>query len=458
MAKHRSNKQDKFIRFVILGCPKNRADAESVAGILSEAGYFVAEDEKKANTAIVFTCAFLRDAEDESIEAITELEDLKRKGEIEHIIVVGCLPERHKDEKDIESSLPGVDAWIGASDYKKLPRILSLVHDGRRCFRAPDKLGYLAGKEKRLKLGTAPYAYLKISEGCRNRCAYCAIPSIKGALRSRPLGRLIREAESLVKAGVKELVVVGQDTTSYGLDRCGKPKLSELLRGIAAELPDTWIRVMYCHPAHLDVSVLETIAEFKNICPYIDMPVQHISDKMLRAMGRSGSGSKIKKVIENARETIPDLALRTTLMVGFPGETESDFRELLEFAQTVRFDRLGAFAYSGEEGTRAYNMPRQVSERIKQRRLDVIMRAQQEISLDKNQNMVGKTIEVIVDGVSFDRPDFMETRSRFHAPEIDGAIYVPKGKLKPGDLIKVKISDGFVYDLEGKPVKNKRRN
>jgi len=442
---------------MVLGCPKNRADSEAVAGLLKGAGYDVVGWEKEADAAILFTCAFVRDAEEESIGAIVELEEQKRKGTIRALLVVGCMPERHRAESGVSGDLPDVDAWVGAADYRKMPQILKNALVGKRHFFKSQRAGFLPERAKRFRLGHEPFSYLKISEGCRNRCAYCTIPYIKGGFRSRPLGRLVEEAENLVEAGAKEIVIVGQDTALYGIDRYGQPKLADLLKKFALRLPKTWLRVMYCHPAHLNDLVLETIAEFPNICPYLDMPIQHVSDSILRRMGRRVSRKTIERTIETARKKVPGITLRTTVMVGFPGETDSQFNEILDFIKTIRFERLGAFAYSREEGTRAFNMPGRIPEKIKLDRLDVLMRTQQEISWDINRDLVGSEMTALVDGPAEDSPESVAARSMAHAPEVDGCIYIKNRGSKPGDFIKVRITDALVYDLEAEPISGKKQ-
>ena len=444
------------VKMVVLGCPKNRADSEAVAGILRDAGHNIVGFDEEADAVLVFTCAFVRDAEEESMSSIADMEELKRKNKIKALVVVGCLPERHRGETGISAVLPEVDAWVGAADFPKMPQILKEALGGKRRFKLSKSAGFLPGQKPRLRLGIEPFSYLKISEGCLNRCAYCTIPNIKGDFRSRPISQLIAEAEMLVEAGAKEIVLVGQDTALYGIDRYGRSRLSDLLTKLAWRLPQTWLRVMYCHPAHLNDLVFKTIAEFPNICPYIDVPIQHISNSMLRRMGRHVSRKTIERIIENARKNIPGLVLRTTVMVGFPHESESEFKELLDFIKTIRFERLGAFAYSQEEGTRAFRMPGQINERVKLERLDIVMRTQQQISWEISQDLVGKEIDVLIDGPAEDWSGWTAARSMEYAPEVDGAIYIPDRGFKPGDRITARITDALVYDLEAEPLMKRK--
>jgi len=366
------------------------------------------------------------------------------------------MPQRHRGEKGITHDLPEVDAWVGAADFKKLPKILDRVSSGKRHFNVPKRAGFLSGRDPRLMLGTEPYSYLKISEGCRNRCKYCTIPSIKGNFRSRPMGQVLDEAEKLVEAGAREIVLVGQDTALYGIDRYGRSRLGKLLRKMAERAHEAWIRVMYCHPAHLEDDVIETIAAFANICPYLDIPIQHAADSVLRRMGRESRRADIERLIERIREKVPGIVLRTTVMVGFPGESETEFHELVDFIKKVRFERLGAFAYSREEGAPAYRMRGQISDRVKLDRLDIVMRLQQEICLEIHQDLEGKKIEVMVDGPALDKPGRLSARSMAHAPEVDGEIFIPDQGYRAGDKLKVIITNALPYDLEAEPVSIER--
>ncbi len=440
------------VKILILGCAKNRADAETVAGLLEKEGYGIVDSDGPADVALLFTCAFVRDAEEESAETLVELQEHKYGGEVKALVVAGCMPERHRGETDIGEALPGVDAWVSATDYRKLPRIIENALQHKRRFTLPPRKGFLPRKEPRRSLGDEPFSYVKISEGCKNRCAYCTIPAIKGDFRSRPTSHIIAEATEMVEMGAKEIVLVGQDTAMYGIDRYGKQKLAHLLKKTANALPDTWIRVMYSHPAHLKEDVLETIASFPNICPYVDIPVQHAADSVLKRMGRPGSRVELENTINTIRRIIPGAVIRTTVMVGFPGETESEFEQLADFVRTRRLERLGAFAYSREENTPAYNMPGQVPERIKAERLDIIMRLQQEISWEINRDWVGKRVEALVDGPSEEAEGRIAARSVFHAPEVDGEIYLPDNYFEPGERLTVEITDAFVYDLEAVPL------
>lgn len=440
-----------LIKLVVLGCPKNRADAEAVAGFFHDAGFDVTEAEGRADAAVVLTCAFVRDAEEEAIEHIMSLIEERREGNIRALMVSGCLPQRHRGE-DFFKALPEVDAWVSASDYPRIGYIMKQALSGSHWRKVSAAAGYLPDRPRRVRLGLTPFAYVKISEGCRNRCAYCAIPSIRGDFRSRPMARVVDEAASLVEdGGVKEIVLVGQDTALYGADLYGEQRLATLIRRVAQRLPETWLRVMYAHPAHLTADVLDAIAEHENVCPYLDIPMQHASTSVLKRMGRPGSARELEKLIGLIRKKIPDVVLRTTVMVGFPGETDKEFKELTGFMERMRIERLGAFPYSREEGTRAHDMKGQVRADVKQRRLDIVMRLQQEISWDIQQDWVGREMIVLIDGPDPERPGWSLARSRYHAPEVDAGVNIEKS-LPPGSLLKVRIIDALPYDLEATPV------
>lgn len=437
------------VKLVILGCPKNKADAEDIAGILKENGFLVTEDDIPTDVVILLTCSFVRDAEEEAVDFIQSLIEEKKRGKFNALIVAGCFPQRHRNE-NLREALPEVDAWLGAHNYKQVPDIVKKVIDGYPFDILPSQAGYLPGKVKRKKLGTEPFAYVKISEGCKNRCAYCTIPLIRGDFRSRRMNDIVDECAKLVEEqGVKEIVLVGQDTALYGTDLYGESKLALLLKKTAKRIGKAWLRVMYSHPAHLEFPVLDAIAEHSNICRYLDIPIQHASTTVLKRMGRHCCRSSLEKLIISIRKHLPEAVLRTTVMVGFPGETQAEFQELLDFIKWARFERLGAFPYSREEGTRAYEMRPQVSAKVKERRLDAVMMLQQEISWEIQQEWVGRELDVLVDGQAPDREGWVVARSMFHAPEVDAGIYINNAQLKVGEMVKVKITDALAYDLEG---------
>lgn len=413
-----------------LGCPRNLVDSENILGRLSTRGYAVT-DIDKADTAIINTCAFIKDAKTESVDAILDLIELKRKGKIKKILVYGCLAQRYKDK--LHKELPEVDAFVGK---------ISLNHD----------LGAF-------RLTPKHYAYIKICEGCVNNCSYCIIPKIKGKFTSLDIDAILGKIKILNKNKLSELNIIGQDITGYGIDLYGKGRLPGLLKKIIQENRDIgWFRLLYLHPQRASDELLELIKNEPRICKYVDLPIQHINDRILRLMNRHTKKRDILKIINKIRNKIPGIALRTSVIVGFPSETEKEFKELLSFIKDARFERLGAFIYSREEGTPAYRFRKQISAETKKERFDAVMMQQQNISQDVNKEFLGKIIDVLIDepsptaqGFSEKEDDFYLGRSQYDAPEVDGLIYVDSKKLlKPGDFVKVEITDTLEYDLVGK--------
>ena len=440
-----------------LGCAKNFNGSQVAAGILEEAGHSVilANDELSDLSAeeamayqndidaiMVNTCGFIEDAKTESIEAIF---DMARYGKM--LIVSGCLSQRYGEE--LYKEIPEVDMFVGVNEYERLPEILK-EHDKARTLIKTDH-EHLMDVEAR-KLPDRPYsATLKISEGCDNYCTFCAIPGIRGPYRSRPKESVLAEAKRLAEQGVKELILIAEDTTTYGLDLYGKLSLSDLLNDLCEIEGIEWIRILYCYEDRITDELIETIATQEKICDYLDIPIQHISDPVLKAMNRRSTTESIYGRLEALRKRIPDIHIRTTLIVGFPGETEEQFGELVDFVETARFERLGAFRYSPEDGTPAAEMPDQISEEEKERRLDIIMTHQMGISLAANEAKIGKTLEVMVDGREEDGS--YVGRTRYDAPGIDdGVIFTSDKELFPGDIVKVAITDAFDYDLVGEAV------
>jgi len=438
------------IGMVSLGCAKNQIDAEMMMASLQKAGYELEDDAARADVAIVNTCGFIDAAKKESIEEILELVKLKAEGKIKAIIVTGCLAERYRE--DILKELPEVDAVVGIGADSGIADVIAKALGGEKTEVFPEKtLLPLSGDRA---LSTPSYfAYLKIAEGCDNRCAYCAIPFIRGRYRSRTIENIVEEANTLAHNGAKELILIAQDTTKYGWDLYGKLMLSKLLRELCKVDGIQWIRILYCYPDSITDELLETIAEEDKIVKYIDLPLQHCSERLLKAMCRTGSREELVALIQKMRTKIPNLILRTTLITGFPGETEEDFTELAEFVREVRFERLGCFTYSQEEGTAAATMPDQIDEDVKRHRMDLIMEDQMNIMQEWGENMVGKTMEVLVEG--FDRlAQCWFGRSYADAPDIDGKIFFTvKGK-KPayGEFIQVIIRECIDCDLTGEKV------
>jgi ribosomal protein S12 methylthiotransferase len=436
------------VSMVSLGCPKNLVDAEVMLGFLHREGYEITTDEKAADIIIVNTCSFIKEAKQESIDAILDLADRKHDGRCRLLIVTGCLPQRYQEE--LAADLPEVDIFIGTGDY---PRIAGIIAEKNAtsqqllCIGDPD----FVFDENSPRLNSSPLysAYLKIAEGCSNRCSYCVIPSLRGPFRSRPMDGLMDEARRLVAGGARELNIIAQDITRYGEDMGEGNSLEELLKRLSGIEGLSWIRLLYSYPQGISEGLIRLIKEEPKICKYLDLPLQHISDPVLKRMNRRCSSAGIRTLITRLREEIPDIALRTSLIVGFPGETDEDFRQLLQFVEEVRFDRLGVFCYSREEGTPAADMPDQVSERVKRERYNKIMKAQARLSFKRNRRLVGTTEEVIVEGYSEETELLLKGRCSRQAPDIDGQVYITSGTANVGDIVRLRITDSSDYDLIG---------
>lgn len=411
--------KERTVGILSLGCPRNLVDSESILGRLSGKGYRIT-DLDKADIAIVNTCSFIEEAKKESIDAILELIDLKKRGKLSKIIVYGCLSQRYRDA--LSKELPEIDAFVGK---------VSLNHENSRFALTPEY-----------------YAYLKICEGCINSCSYCIIPRIKGKFASLDADSIINKAKSLDKQGIKELNIIGQDITGYGVDLFNEPKLAELIKKIIPVTQNIpWIRLLYLNPERLNDQLIKLIACQPRICKYVDLPIQHINGRILKLMNRRVKPEDVIRLIARIRDRIPQVALRTSVIVGFPGEKDSEFKELLEFIKETKFERLGAFIYSREEGTRAYAFKDQVPKKIKNERFGAIMSAQQEISRQVNNKFLGRTLDVLIE----ERQDGIYLgRTQYDAPEVDGQVFVrSRSNLKTGSIIKVKISDTLEYDLTG---------
>ena len=443
------------IGFVSLGCPKNQLDTEVMLHELVTAGYEITPEDIDADVIIVNTCAFIESAKKEAIDNILDVAWLKEHHKLKAIIVTGCLAERYGEE--IFKELPEVDAVLGVGSIHNIVEAVEAVTVKKK---KGSKAKYYSHEDKdTVRLGgdrvltTPEYsAYLKIAEGCDNRCAYCAIPSIRGKFRSRPMEDLIAEAKQLESLGVKELTVIAQDITRYGLDLYGKYSLAELLHRITEETEIPWIRLLYCYPDKVTDELIAEIRDNPRILKYLDMPLQHISDHMLTAMNRHGDSAMIREVLAKLRREIPDIVIRTTFIVGFPGETEEDFTELCEFVKESKFEHMGVFPYSREEGTVAFDLDGQIDEQIKQDRADIIMREQLDINTANNERMVGKTITVLCE--DYDPVGAIHFgRGVADAPEIDGKVYFRAEKrIAPGSFVKVKIREVLDYDLMGRAV------
>lgn len=432
---------------VSLGCAKNQVDAEMLLFTLKQAGYQIVNEASLADVAIVNTCGFIEQAKQESIDEILELAALKKEGKIKAIIVTGCLAERYKDE--VMKELYEVDAVVGIGDNANIAKTVERVLKSEKVSAFPDKV-CLPLEGGRLQSTPSYYAYLKISEGCNNCCTYCAIPSIRGRFRSRKMENLIEEAKGLAENGVQELIVIAQDTTRYGEDLYGEPVLDKLLCELAKIEKLKWIRVLYCYPDRITDNLLDTIAENDKILKYIDLPLQHCTKNVLKAMNRSGDKDSLEALINKIRAKIPGVVLRTTLITGFPGESEEDFEQLSEFVKTMKFERLGCFAYSQEDGTAAASFDNQIDEEVKLRRADIIMEQQQEIMYNYCQSLIGKTITVLVEG--FDRyAECFFGRSMADSPDVDGKVFFTTNGKRPnaGDFVRIKIDDCLACDPIG---------
>jgi len=434
------------VGFVSLGCSKNLVDTEVMLRKLYDAGFEITPDETEAEIIIVNTCGFIESAKQESIDNILDVAKLREWGKCRHVIATGCLVERYREE--VMRELPEVDALVGVGSLEDIVSACEAVMRGEKYTSFRDKETSPLGGERILT--TEDYtAYLKIAEGCDNRCTYCAIPLIRGKLRSRTIEDIVREAKELEALGVKELNLIAQDTTRYGLDLYGEYKLDELVRAICRETSIPWIRLLYCYPDKITDGLIEELRTNPRLVKYMDIPVQHISDSVLERMNRHGNGALIRETVKRLRKRVPGIILRTTAMVGFPGESEENFEELCEFVKEARFDRFGAFTYSPEEGTAAAEFDGEIDEQTKQDRYDIIMQTQLTVAEELGASRIGKTYEVLCEG--FDTvAEIYYGRSYMDAPDVDGRVYfTSKKKLTPGELVKVKINEAVDYDLVG---------
>lgn len=416
-----------------LGCPKNLTDSEIILGFLEKAGLEICEDIESSNVMLVNTCAFIKEAKEESIDLILEMAKLKKQDPEKKIVVIGCLVQRYL--KELIKELPEVDLWVTLQEIPKIASLIKNIKKGHTYF-PPSPSSFLYDSAMpRHRITPRHYAYIKIAEGCSNRCSYCAVPIIKGDYKTREAGSIIEEAEGLASEGVKEINIIAQDTTSY-------PNIADLLKRLSKIKSIKWIRLLYTHPAHIKDDLIEAIAEEDKICKYIDLPLQHIDDAILHGMARQVDSSYIKNLIKKIRNQIPGVALRTSFIVGFPGETEEKYERLLRFMEDVKFERLGIFTYSREEGTPAYKMPGQVPEKIKEARFHRAMELQNSIAREVNSSFLGKTMEVLIEELS-------HGRTYADAPDVDGVVYINGNGFKQGDMIMVRITDTLDYDLVG---------
>lgn len=435
------------IFFVSLGCDKNLVDSEMMIGMLAEKGHVITDDEKEAEVVVVNTCCFILDAKQESIDTILQMAELKKNGKMKVLIVTGCLGERYREE--IQTEIPQVDAILGTNSFDLIAETIDEVMEGKKQNHFRDIQDVPVHGKKRMVTTGGHFAYLKIAEGCDKHCTYCIIPKIRGDFRSVPMDVLVAEAVKLAEDGVKELILVAQETTVYGKDLYGKKALPELLKQLAAIEGLQFIRLLYCYPEEITPELIKVIKEEQKICHYLDMPIQHASDPVLKRMGRRTNNEQLRDIITTLRKEIPDICLRTTLITGFPGETAKDFSILKDFVKEMRFDRLGVFPYSAEEGTPAAKMKKQLPSFIKNMRRNTIMKMQQQIAFEKAEEMIGRKLEVLIEGKLPEEGVFIG-RTYKDAPNVDGMIFVNSDReLVTGDVVTVGITDFHEYDLIG---------
>lgn len=433
--------------FISLGCDKNLVDSEEMLGLLTRDGHEIVDDEEQAEGIIINTCCFIGDAKEESVNTILEMAEYKKSGSCKVLIVTGCMAQRYQNE--ITEEIPEVDAVLGTTSYGDILKAVREAEEGRSFAEFKDINDLPDDMGKRILTTGGHFGYLKIAEGCDKHCTYCIIPKLRGRFRSVPMERLIKQAEDMAEQGVKELILVAQETTVYGTDLYGKKSLHLLLKELCKISGIRWIRVLYCYPEEIYDELIQTIKEEKKICHYLDLPIQHASDRILKRMGRRTTKAELVEIVEKLRREIPDIFLRTTLISGFPGETEEDHQELMEFVNELEFDRLGVFAYSAEEDTPAAAMEDQVPQEIKEERRDELMELQQEISYDKGQERIGQVLTVMIEGKVADESAYIG-RTYGDAPKVDGYIFVQTGELlMTGDFARVRVTGALEYDLIG---------
>ena len=435
------------ILFISLGCDKNLVDSEVMLGLLASRGYEMIDDEQEADIIVVNTCCFIHDAKQESVDNILEMAEYKKTGKLKALIVTGCLAERYRQE--IIDEIPEVDAVLGTTAYDKILDAVDEALEGKHFLEMEDLQALPVVDTKRQITTGGHFAYMKIAEGCDKHCTYCIIPKIRGTYRSVPMEQLIKEAEELAAQGVKELILVAQETTLYGKDLYGEKSLHKLLKKLCKVSGIQWIRILYCYPEEITDELIQVIKEEPKICHYLDLPIQHANDEILKRMGRRTSKQELIDIVTKLRKEIPDICLRTTLITGFPGETEEQHQELVEFVDEMEFDRLGVFTYSPEEDTPAATMADQIDEEVKLERQAELMELQQEIAFDTAEKMIGREMLVMIEGKIADEPAYVGRTYR-DAPKVDGLIFVETGELlMSGDFAKVTVTGAEEYDLIG---------
>ncbi len=438
------------VLFISLGCDKNLVDTEVMLGLLAARGHQMIDDESQADVIVVNTCCFINDAKEESIQTILEMAELKKEGRLKALIVTGCLAQRYKNE--IIEEIPEVDAVLGTTSYDKITEAIDEALKGHVTIEMTDIDALPEVETKRLVTTGGYFAYLKIAEGCDKHCTYCIIPKIRGNFRSVPMEKLLKEAQELADQGVKELILVAQETTLYGKDIYGEKSLHKLLKELCKISGIQWIRILYCYPEEITDELIQVMKEEKKICHYLDLPIQHASNAILKRMGRRTSKEQLIEIIEKLRKEIPDIALRTTLITGFPGETEEQHEELMDFVDEMEFDRLGVFTYSPEEDTPAAEMDGQIEESVKEERQAELMELQQDIAFDLAEDMIGREVLVMIEGKVADENAYVG-RTYKDAPNVDGLIFVNTDEeLMSGDFAKVKVTGALEYDLIGEIV------
>ena len=435
------------VLFISLGCDKNLVDSEEMLGLLRDRGYEITDDETEADVIAINTCCFIHDAKEESIQSILEMAEYRKQGRCKVLLVTGCMAQRY--QKEIRQEIPEVDVVLGTTSFEKIVDALDSAFRGipYEDFESIDYLPMVSAD--RILTTGGYYGYLKIAEGCDKHCTYCIIPSLRGKFRSYPMERLLKQAEKMAQQGVRELILVAQETTLYGTDLYGKKSLHRLLEELCKITGIYWIRVLYCYPEEIYPELVEVIAREPKVCHYLDLPIQHASDRILKRMGRRTSKKQLVEIVRTLREKIPDIVLRTTLITGFPGETQEDHEELMEFVDTMEFDRLGVFTYAPEENTPAAVMKAQISEEIKEDRKAELMELQQEISLERGNSRIGQVLLVMIEGKVADENAYVG-RTYADAPNVDGYIFVQSPEmLMSGDFVKVRVTGALEYDLIG---------
>ena len=437
----------KKVLFISLGCDKNLADSEEMLGMLVERGYEITNDETEAEVIVINTCAFIHDAKEESVNTILEMAKYKQTGSLKALLVTGCLAQRYKEE--IVQEIPEVDGVLGTASYDEILAALDHIFAGESFLKFKDINSLPQNSKKRVVTTGGYFEYLKIAEGCDKHCTYCIIPKLRGSFRSVPMKQLLEQARYLAEQGVRELILVAQETTVYGKDLYGEKSLHILLKKLCKIPGIQWIRILYCYPEEIYPELIQTMKEESKICHYLDLPIQHCSDKILKKMGRRTTKQELVDIVETLRKEIPDILLRTTLITGFPGETQEDHEELMEFIDTMEFDRLGVFTYSPEEDTPAAKMSDQIDEEVKLDRQAELMELQQEISLDKGNAKIGSVVEVMIEGKVADENAYV-ARTYGDAPNVDGYIFVNTDReLMSGDFARVHVTGALEYDLIG---------